>query len=222
MEVTEQGELAIPDNKVPRWQLLPARFFSYLLHPLLLVGWITLFLLYLNPSTFLGADGQERLLVLLRVFSTSLFLPLVTVLLLKGLGFIDSIQLRTQKERIIPYVACITFFFWSYYVAKQLDDPGELRAFLLGLFVTAAVALYLNNYFKISMHTLGAGGMTALFVLLLLSGRLDSGFWMVVALLLAGLIGTSRLLTGSHRPFEIYAGYLTGFVVQVICWWIVF
>ncbi len=63
------------------------------------------------------------MLVLLRVIGTSVFLPFMTVVLLKGLGFIDSIRLETQKERIIPYVACITFFFWSYYVSKKLEDP---------------------------------------------------------------------------------------------------
>jgi len=221
MEVTQEGALSDNGTSWPKPLVVLARFFSYLLHPLFLVGWITLFFLYFNPSTFIGTGADERLLVFLRVFSTSIFLPLVTVLLLKGLGFIQSIQLQTQKERIIPYVACITFFFWSYYVSKQLGDPEEFRAFLLGLFITASLSLFLNNYFKISMHTLGAGSMLALFVLLLFSGRLDNGFWMIVALLLAGITGTSRLLTNNHNPFEIYAGYITGFLVQLICWWIV-
>ncbi|HMO31396.1 MAG TPA: hypothetical protein PKE63_08380 [Lacibacter sp.] len=216
MEVTPNGTLLAQ----PAATRMLGVLFSWLLHPLLLIVWITLYLLYGNRTVFLGIAPDDRLLVFLRIFSTSVFLPLVTVFLLKGLGFVQSIQLRTQKERIVPIVACITFFFWSFYVSKQLNDPLPLKAFLLGLFITASVSLLQNNYMKISLHTLGAGGLIALFLLLLFTNQLDSGWSLVLALAAGGLIGTSRLLTGSHRAVEIYAGYITGFVVQLIAWWI--
>jgi hypothetical protein len=221
MEVTEQGNLLTEERTANPVVKGLAVFFSYLFHPLFLIAWVTLYLLYLNDSVFLGADSFDRLKVFLRVFSTSVFLPLVTVLLLKGLGFIQSIQLHTQRERIVPYIACITFFFWSYYVSKTLNDPVALRAFLLALFVCACAALIMNNYFKVSMHGMGAGALFAFFVFLLFTNKVGDSLSLAAAFLSAAIICTSRLIAGRHHPFEIYFGFFWGVVLQAVCWFIV-
>ena len=154
-----------------------------------------------------------------RILGTSVLMPLITVFLLRGLGFVSSIRLETQKERIIPFVACITFFFWSYYVSKKLNDPFELRAFLLSLFLTASASLLINNYIKISMHALGFGGMNALFVLMLFNGSMNEGYILLFSFFLAGLVSMARINRKNHLPFEIYLGYLTGVIIQGFSWW---
>lgn len=218
MEVTNKGRLHISSDSNTYLDYISI-ILSYIFHPVLLIVWILSYLLYLNPIVFAGTSAQDKLLVLLRISATSVFMPLITVFLLKGLGFIASIRLETQKERIIPYVACITFFFWSYYVSKKLNDPFELRAFLLSLFIVASVSLLLNNYFKISMHTIGFGGLNALFVLMLFNDRMNDGFILSLSFLIAGLVGMARLKRKYHQPFEVYAGYVTGMIVQVFSWW---
>jgi hypothetical protein len=223
LEVTEKGVLKDTEPAAPVFNpVIKALgvFFSYLFHPLLLIVWVSLYLLYVNDTIFLGLDSFDRLKVFLRIISTSVFLPLITVLLLKGLGFINSIQLHTQKERIIPYVACITFFFWSYYVARQLQDPYPLKAFLLTLFISASAALIINNYFKVSMHAMGAGSLLAFFILLLFNGKIESGLPITLAVLVAGIICTSRFIAGRHHAFDIGFGFFTGFILQLIAWWI--
>ena len=180
-----------------------------------------LYLLYVNDSVFLGKDDFARTTTFLRICSTSVLLPLITVLLLKGLGFIQSIHLHTRRERIVPYIASLTFFFWSYYVSKRLNDPLALRAFLLGLFIIACAALVMNTYFKVSMHALAAGALLALFTLLLFNNYVDDSLSMLLAVVTAAVICTSRLIAGSHQPFDIYFGFAMGVVIQLVCWWIV-
>lgn len=220
MIVNEEGGLYVHEQtKSPVLRVL-ASFFSYLFHPLFIIAWVTLYLLFRNSLVFVGVDSFTKIVVFLRVFSTSIFLPIVTVLLLRALGFIDSILLRTQKDRIIPYVACITFFFWSFYVSKKLGDPAELTSFLLSLFITASVSLLINNYIKVSMHAIGVGGLIAFFTLLLFHNRLDDILSLLVAFLIAGITSTSRLLVSDHKTYEIYIGLITGIIVQSIAWWI--
>ena len=218
MEVSKNGRLHIAETPRNNFDYLTI-FLSYLFHPIFLIGWTALYLLYLNPVVFVGYNNDEKLLVLLRISGTSVVMPLITVILLKALGFIDSIRLNTQKERIIPYVACITFFFWSYYVSKKLDDPFELRTFLLALFLTASISLLINNYFKISMHALGFGGTHALLILMLFNNRMNDGFILILFFLLGGLVSMARLHQKQHQPFEIYAGYITGATIQIFSWW---
>lgn len=219
MQVTESGTLLDNESATSPALRFLGHLISYLLHPIFLIGWISYYLLFLNGSIYVGADPYQKTMVFLRIFSTGIFLPLMTVLLLKGLKFIDSMQLKTQRERIIPYVACITFFFWNYYVSKKLGDPFEMRAFLLSLFITACATLIINNYFKVSMHAIGAGGLFALFTLLLFANRLEEGMYLLLAFLLAGLTCTARFLVSDHRPFEIYFGFFTGLVIQIFSWY---
>lgn len=218
MTMSENGGKVIAGNEHSPIVKAFATFFSYLFHPLFMIAWVVLYLLYRNSLVFTGETSFERLIVFLRVFSTSIFLPLVTVLLLKALGFIQSIQLRTQKDRIIPYVACITFFFWSYYVSKKLLDPFELRAFLLALFITSSASLLINNYMKVSMHAIGAGGLVSFFTLLLFANRLDDMLSLLAAFFIAGIVCTSRFVVSDHKPAEIYVGFIAGFLLQLIAW----
>lgn len=219
MQVTESGTLLENEPVSSPFLRFLGHLISYVLHPIFLIGWISYYLLFINPSVFVGMDSYQKTLVLLRIFSTGIFLPLMTVLLLKGLKFIDSIQLKTQRERIIPYVACITFFFWNYYVSKKLGDPVELRSFLLGLFITACASLIINNYFKVSMHAIGAGGLFALFSVLLFANRLEEGIYLLLAFLLAGLTCTARFIVSDHRPFEVYFGFFAGLSIQIFSWY---
>jgi hypothetical protein len=220
--INEEGSLDVTPEKRSAALKIPALIFSYLFHPLFIIGWVTLYLLYSNNLVFLGVDPEDRVIYFLRVFSTSIFLPLVTVLLLRALGFIQSIQLHTQKDRIVPYIACITFFFWTYYVSKQLGDPLELRAFLLSAFIAACASLMINNYMKVSMHAIGVGGMLAFFVLLLFANRLDSVFALQSAVLITGITCSSRLIVSDHKPVEIYTGLVTGIIIQLVAWMIVY
>ncbi|MFT3846003.1 MAG: hypothetical protein QM725_13190 [Lacibacter sp.] len=218
--VNKKGRLDAADNSFSPAVKVMAVLFSYLFHPLFVIAWVSLYLIYYNHYIFTGIEGFDKLKIFLSIFSTNIFLPLITVLLLKGLGFIQSIQLRTQKERIIPYVACITFFFWSYYVSRQLQYPLELRAFLLSAFIAASVSLLFNNYMKISMHAISAGGLTALFILLLFNNKVDDGLSLLLAFLAAGITCTSRFIASDHKPQEIYTGFITGLIIQIIAWFI--
>jgi hypothetical protein len=218
MEINQSGRLKM----VAKNHTYADYFFwtlSYIFHPVFLILWTTAYLLYMHPMVFIGFGEKAKMLVLLRIAGTSVFLPMMTVFLLKGLGFISSIKLPEQKDRIVPYVACITFFFWSYYVSKKLDDPYELRVFLLALFLTASASLIINNYIKISMHATGLGGVNALFVMLLMSGRLHDGFMMTASFLLAGLVCAGRIRQKNHHPAEIYTGYFTGAIILLFAWW---
>jgi hypothetical protein len=221
MIINKKGGLYVTENLHSPVLRAVAHFFSYLFHPLFIILWVTLYLLYRNSLVFIGEIPFEKLKVFLRIFGTSFFLPMVTVLLLKAVAFIDSVQLHTQKDRIIPYVACITFFFWSFYVSKKVGDPFEMTAFLLSIFIAASASLLINNYMKVSMHAMGAGGLVAFFTLLLFANRLDDVLSLLLVFLIAGVTCTSRFIVSDHKPAEIIVGFITGVFIQAIAWFII-
>ena len=203
---------AIP--QVLKW---PALLLSYLFHPVFVPLYCIAFLVYVHPSYFTGFSEKEKFYTLLISAVNLLFFPLLTVGLLKALGFISSVFMRTKKDRIIPYIACSIFFFWAYLVFRnQANYPLILPSFIFGIFLSVNAGLIANIYFKISMHTLGMGGWLGLFLVIAFSQTMFITGFLCIVILLCGLVGTSRMALGSHSQKEIYSGFIWGMMGQFI------
>ena len=102
-----------------RWVVnILAHFFSYVLHPLFIPLYAISFLVFLHPSCFAGFAPYEKYRVLLTTALNTIFFPAFAVLLMKGLGFIKSVFLRTQQDRIGPYLSSMIFYFniaWTFF-----------------------------------------------------------------------------------------------------------
>lgn len=205
------------------WPLkLAARILSYLFHPLFIPVYISAYLIYSYPYSFAALQPEQKLLRFISLFIITCFFPAVTVFLLWRLKFAESIMLRTQKERIIPYVACIIYYWWAFYVSRTLPgSPGILTYFLLGLFLSVSVALMANNYFKISMHGLGVGGAVAYFMLLATVSTEHIGPALALVTVLGGMVCTARLIISDHHPMEVYSGVFVGALCQLVGFWVV-
>jgi hypothetical protein len=194
-----------------------AHLFSVLFHPLFIPLYLTAFLVFVHPYYFAGWDQKARVFMVIRVFVSMVLLPAFTVFLLWRLGFAKSIFLRTAKERIIPYAAAMIFFFWAYYVFRNRpDDPRIMAEMSLGVFLTICAAFIINNYIKISMHAMAMGGMVVFVIATAMSGAVSLSVPVMIALLVAGITCTSRLIVSDHHPVEIYAGFIVGAVCQVV------
>lgn len=203
----------------PIWVRLAAKCFSYLFHPLFIPVYVAIFLLYIHPSAFSGFGDGERRQTLLIIMLNLVFFPLITVLLLKALGFIESIYLRGQKDRIIPYIAAGIFYFWAFTVFRQQPHyPLALTSFVLGAFLAASLALILNIYIKVSMHAIGLGGMVGLLLILAWTNNMMMTWPLALALLISGFVCTSRLVMGAHLPKDIYIGFLSAIAMQFIAY----
>ncbi|MEO7524700.1 MAG: hypothetical protein ABIT58_11430 [Ferruginibacter sp.] len=189
--------------------------FSYVFHPVFIPLYFTWFLLYVHPSAFSGFSAAEKKQTMLIVALNLVFFPLMSVLLTKAVGFIDSILMRTQKDRIIPYILCGIFFFWAYLVFKnQPQYPLFLTSYILGIFLASSAALIANIYFKISMHAIGMGGLIGIFLMIARSNTMLMTWPLSMALLATGFVCTSRLLSRNHDPKDIYLGLFLGIVSQ--------
>ncbi len=214
--ITTNGKLA-EENKHPAIVRFFAHLISYIFHPLFIPLYVTWFLEFIHPNYFVGYGLQQKIWLLVRVAYTMVVFPLITVLLLKGLGFIQSVFLKTQQDRIIPYIASGIFFFWSYLVFRnQHEIPVILTSFTFAVFLSSSAALIANIYFKISMHAIGMGGVIGLFLIIMLQNTMLVTVPLSAAFILAGLVCTSRFIVSDHRPKEIYWGLVLGIVCQLV------
>jgi hypothetical protein len=194
-----------------------AMLFSYVFHPIFIPVYVIAFLVYIHPSYFSGFSDAQTKQTLLIVSLNLVFFPLFSIVLLKAVGFIQSIFLRTQKDRIIPYMACGIFFFWTYTVFKQQEMyPVILPSFVLGIFLASSGALLANIYFKISMHAIGVGGWLGIFMIVLKSHTMLMSWPLSIVLLITGLVCSARLLVSDHTQRDIYSGLIIGLAAQLV------
>ena len=231
MEKVEKGNLFYQSIGEPSIEQRPlviknplirffAQFFSYLFHPLFITSYVIFFLIFVHPLAFAGFDFRDRAFRFIAIFFTTVFLPLFSVLIAWQLRLgIDSIHLRTQKERIIPYVMVMIFYWWAWHVYDNLPDiPPVAIHFLFGAFLSICVAWFCNIYFKISMHAVAMGGLIMFFCLFSFSDNFTSGIYLSLAIFIAGLVCTSRLILSEHNGFEIYSGLFVGILTQWAAW----
>ncbi len=217
-ELSIDGNLnRVTKSRQPVIVLFFAHFFSYVFHPLFIPFYVSWFIEFIHPSYFSGFSDAGKKRVLVMVTINAIAFPFITVILLKTLGFIDSFFLRTQRDRIIPYIASMTFFFWAQYALREQPEiPRILVAFMFGVFISSAAALIANIYFKVSMHAIGMGGLTGIFFVIMQQNSMLMTWPLSAALLIAGLVCTSRLIVSDHNPKDIYSGLLIGFICQLI------
>ena len=209
--------LSNPSEKHSLTIRLLANFLSYLFHPIFIPLYVTWMLAFIHPNYFVGFSTMGKYKILLLVAINAFAFPLITVLLLKGLGFINSIFLRTQKDRIIPYIASMTFFFWTQYVLREQNFvPRILVAFMFGVFISSSAALIANIYHKISMHAIGMGGMLGLFLVVMQQNTMLMTGPLTFVLLTTGIVCTARMIVSDHQPKEIYTGLVVGLICQFI------
>jgi hypothetical protein len=216
----EAGEEQWPQQ--PPVIRLMAKVISYLFHPLFIPVYLVLYTVYIHPYFFAGKLPFEKTVIVIRALIMYAFFPAITVFLLKGLKFIDSVYLETRKDRIIPLVACGIWYFWMWYVARGVDIyPGEMIALFLAIWLSSSFALLENIIMKVSLHAISMGVMLMFLVLLALNQSLNFGFWLSAGLLITGLVCSSRFIVSDHTAKEVYGGLATGILSMLIAHWVV-
>jgi hypothetical protein len=195
-----------------------AQFFSYIFHPLFISTYVIAFLLFVHPYAFNGFEHKVKVLRFLHVLIIDTLFPAFSVFLLWRLKFISSVHLRTVRERIIPYLIAMIFYWWTWNVAKNLDTPPVAVHFFLGAFLAICGAWMCNIYFKISMHAIAMGGAMMFFFLYSFQDNYASGLYLSLAVLVTGVVCTSRLICSDHTRFQVWSGLFIGILSQWVAW----
>jgi hypothetical protein len=203
----------------PFYVRISAKVFSYIFHPLFIPTYIFLWLSLRFPFEFAGITPEGLLLRKISVFWLTAFFPAFSVFLLWKLNFIDSIFMKTQKERIIPYTIIMIFYWWMWYLSRNFSDqPSVLIFFYLGIFFATIPGLVLNTFFKISMHAMALGSALAFVLLTCMDYHIYLGADIAIVTLLTGAVCTARFIVSDHTNLDVYGGLIIGVLCQLIAY----
>lgn len=199
-----------------------AKTISVLFHPLLIPTYTMLILLNIDIyfALLIPDPAKWRLLILIFVL-TFLFPSFITIILLKR-RIINSLEMKTREERIFPILITALFFYLTYFLFKKLDLAVVFNYFALGATLLVIIALFINFFWKISIHMVALGGMFGSLLGISLSFLIELPLLLTLVILIAGLTGYARLKTGSHIPSQVYIGFLSGAVIMLALFWMAF
>ncbi len=194
-----------------------ARAISVLLHPILMPVLALWAAMQLDPHLSYFLPPQARLFTLGIVVVMSVVFPSISMLLLRRAGVISSFEMPTREERIAPFVLMLIYYGMTYYMLRQTRLDGSVLALYVGVMLALLLTTLITFRWKISVHLVGVGGLVG--TVAGISEMHGEGllFWLAISVLMAGILATARLLTGSHVPAQVYAGGVLGFLCTYGC-----
>jgi hypothetical protein len=193
-----------------------ARMISYVFHPLMIPSYVLLLLLNLDSFLSYTLPVSYKITLVGVVLLTTVLFPLFLTWMLYRLRIISTVFMTSKEERIFPILAISVFYYVTYFLLRGIHLSTIFSYYMLGATLLAILSLVVNFYRKISLHMIGAGSFTGLFLGLSLKFGINLNTEICSGILLAGIIGFARLKSNAHQPAEIYSGFLMGVVVLMM------
>lgn len=193
-----------------------AKIISSIFHPLLMpiAGVLIIFNIDSYISYSVPSDLKKAVLLLIGV--STFITPLLISLLLLQRKLIKSLDMETTKERIIPYAFTIIFYVFTLFMLKRAPLHPIIFYFIIGATLSVILAFVINIKWKISAHMIGVGGLVGALIAISFSMEVYVTQYIILALIAAGLVGSSRLILKAHTQAQLYAGFLLGLACQVL------
>ena len=150
--------------------------------------------------------------VLTMVYLLTVVMPTVLIHLYRRSQGWTLIQLGRKERRMVPYVISILSYFLCMYLMDYLHIPHFMSNIVgAALFVQIVCAL-INVWWKISTHTAAIGGVVGALFVFGEFFNFNPVWWLCLAFLLAGVLGTSRMILRQHSLSQVIVGFFIGLI----------
>jgi len=174
----------------------------------------TVSFLVLLPFTYLRLlPVSLRMTLLATVFSFTVLIPLLGIFLYRKINGWSLRHLGHKEKRIVPYVMTIAAYAACLLLMYRFRIPRYLSGILVASIMALVICAIVNIRWKISAHMTAVGELVGGLVALSFLFFYNPVKWLCLFLLLAGMLGTARMILRQHTLSEV----LTGFMVGVLC-----
>lgn len=194
--------------------IIAARTLSLVFNPfyLPLVGLILLFwftYLSLLPLAY-------KLTVLLSVYLFTILFPTLVIRFYRNYHGWKLFQLGQRERRMVPYIVTLVSYFSCYYLMNLFRVPHFISTILVIAIIMQMLCAFINVWWKISTHSAAVGGMTGLLIVFSEIFGFYLMWWLYLALIISGCVGSSRIILRQHNLSQVLVGYGLGFITSIL------
>ena len=178
-------------------------------HPVFMVFYGLTILLF--APTFLGYLPLElKKILFLVVIVNNVLVPLALLPIFRYRNLISSYDIEDRSERIVPLLTASILYCTTSFIIFRFQIPFLLKSFIFATSVLSIIVSVINFWWKISIHSVGAGAMTATVLVLSLKMHTPLTWHLVGSIMISGLILSARLRLNSHNLSQVWIGFFTG------------
>ena len=191
--------------------IVAARAVSMVFNPFYLpmVGLVALFVF--SYLSMLPMSYKFTVLALVYVF-TSLLPTLLIRFYRTSQGWSLS-ELGLRERRMVPYVISILCYFLCVYLMKTFHMPHFMGSILVAALLIQVACAFINIWWKVSTHTAAIGGVAGALMAFSMIFAFNPMWWFCLVMVLAGAVGTSRMILRQHSLPQVVVGFGMGMVV---------
>ena len=192
-----------------------SKIISFFFHPIFMPTYAIFLLFAFSPlfSDFMSMSQKIQIVQLVIIFT--LLLPIFSVLTLKKFNIVTSIYMENREERRWPLLFTIIWYYLLFRLLDSIHIQYIVIQLLFGAMLILLLAIIVSNFWKISLHMLGIGGVLGAFFAIqtLFGGNI---FLIITLLFCAGLVGFARVNENAHTLKQVYLGFLVGFCTEFL------
>ena len=189
-----------------------ANFMSSALSPILMPTYGVFLVMWVSVLCLLPYG--TRVAVLLVCMGITCILPLIFLSVLRHFKLIKDLHVEVREQRFLPYLFTALCYIAAAYYLYYCHSPQWFIMFMVGSAVTVLVMMLINLKWKISAHMAGIGGVVALVYQIHVQGLSAFDlFWLLCfTIIVAGALGSARLVLKRHDTLQVLAGVVLGFL----------
>jgi len=169
------------------------------------------FLSYLNQYL-----PSYKFLVLAMVYFFTILLPTLLIHMYRHYNGWTLIELGIKERRVVPYVISILCYFTCLYLMEQMHTPYFMRSIVVCALIIQIVCALINVWWKISTHTAAIGGVAGALFVFSEVFRFNPTWWFCLVLVLAGVLGSSRMILRQHSLAQVVVGFIVGVACAIV------
>ena len=188
--------------------IIISRFLSTIFRP---VYYPTVGIILLFTMTYLSMlPWMVKLWVLAIVYLLTVPIPMLGTYIYRRVCGFRRHELRHQEKRLVPYIIYLCCYLLCMHLLVQLHLPHFVTGIIMVSLLIQMSCILINLRWKISMHSAGAGGIIGALVAYAMIFKFNPVWWLCVAILVAGLVMSSRMFLRQHTLAQVLCGTLVG------------
>ena len=194
--------------------IFTARIMSMIFTPFYLpiVGLIALFIfsyMSLLPMMY-------KLVMLAMVYLLTVVAPSLLIHLYRLCQGWTSHELGRKERRLVPYIISIVCYFACFFWMEYRNTPRVISIIVVVALTIQMVCALINIWWKISTHTAAIGGVAGGVGSHFIPFSFNPPWWLCFVLILAGAVGTARMILRQHSLSQVVTGFLVGAACAIL------
>lgn len=187
---------------------------SFVFHPLIMPLLGVLFYFSKTPRFIPEPVIKAKIF---SIIILTIILPILLFFLLKTINKVNSIYLKSTKERLIPLFINAIIIVLILIRVLTPSEIVELYYFFLGILYSTLICFIMALFkIKASIHMIATSGFLMFAVGLSVHFHININGTIALMLIIIGAVATSRLHLKAHTNQELILGILTGFTPQLM------